>query len=202
MSKSKVPLILLILLVVAGLGFGGYRLTAAMGVSSRASEEAKAEVSERKACEANLALLYKAWKQYKADNKGAAPPTIQALIPKYISDVSVLECPTAARLDKQNIHLDRGTLEIDKKTIDVTYGFRWMAAGFAMLAKKQGDKMPLVICKCHQQAMYRMAYQKSSRELSFDDEERAKLNAEVAGAPILGVRMNGKVEALDSSTDR
>ncbi len=202
MSKSKVPLVLFVLVVIGGLGFGGYRLAIGMGVASRASAEAQAEVSERKECERRLGLIYEAWKKYKADNKGAEPPTIQALIPKYITDTSLLECPTATRLDKQKIHLDRGTFELDKKNVDVTYGFRWMTAGFSKQVKKQGDMVPLVICKCHQEAMYEMAYRKQPHEVSFDDEERVKLTPEVANAPILGVRRNGKVEALDPSTDR
>jgi hypothetical protein len=202
MSKSKVPVMLLICLVLIGLGVGGYRLAIGMGVASRAEAEAKAEEGERKECEKRLAIFYQAWKKYKADNKGAEPSSIQAMIPKYISDTSLLVCPTAARLDKENIRLDRGSFQVNKQNVDMTYGFRWMTAGFSKQAKKQGDKIPIVICKCHQQAMYEMAYNKVPHEVSFDDEERAKLTPEVANAPILGVRMNGKVEALDSSADR
>lgn len=202
MSKSRIPLIFLVLVVLMGLGFGVYRLAIGMGVASRAEAEAKAEVGERKECERRLALFYNAWKQYKADHKGGDPPTIQSMIPKYISDVSLLECPTAVRLDKLGVHLERGGFELNRQNVDVTYGFRWMTAGFPMLAKKQGDKIALVVCKCHQQAMYERAYKKMPREVSFDDEERAKLTPEVANAPILGVRRNGKVEALDPSTDR
>ncbi len=202
MSKSKVPLVLIVLVAIGGLGFGGYHLAIGMGVASRASAEAQAEASERKECERRLGLFYEAWKKYKADHKGEEPSSIQAMIPKYISDTSLLECPTATRLDKQKVRLDRGTLDIDKKSVDVTYGFRWMTAGFSKQVQKQGDKVPIVICKCHQQAMYQMAYRKPAHESSFDDEERAKLAPEVANAPILGVRRNGTVEALDLSTDR
>lgn len=202
MSKIKTPVLVLILAVLFGLGFGGYRLAIGMRIASRAAEETRAEQTERKECEAHLALFYKAWKQYKADHKGAEPSTIQAMIPKYIPNVGLLECPTAVRLDKQGIHTERGNFELDRQNVVVTYGFRWMAAGFSMQAKKQGDKIPLVICKCHQQAMYQMAYHKPPREVSFDDEERGKLTPEVANAPILGVRRNGNVEVLDSSTDR
>src|SRR3569623_869182 len=120
MSKTKVPLMLLILLVVGGAIYGGTRLKTASEVSARAVEEAKAEEAERKECEAHLALFYTAWKQYKADNKGAAPPSVAAMIPKYIPDPSVLICPTAARLDKTGMHLDRGTFKMDGKSIDMT----------------------------------------------------------------------------------
>ncbi|MCW3095045.1 MAG: hypothetical protein JWL77_663 [Chthonomonadaceae bacterium] len=202
MSKIKLPHLVLIIVVLIGLGYGGYSLAKSMGVSSRAATEAKAEEGERKECEKRLAMFYQAWKSYKADHKGAEPSTIQAMIPKYISDTSLFVCPTAARLDKEKIRLDRGSFEVNRQNVDVTYGFRWMTAGFSKQAKKQGDQMPIVICKCHQQAMYRMAYNKQPHEVSFDDEERAKLAPEVANAPILGVRMNGKVGALDSSTDR
>jgi hypothetical protein len=202
MSKIKLPHLVLIIVVLIGLGYGGYSLAKSMGVASRAAAETKVEEGERQECEKRLAMFYQAWKSYKADHKGAEPPTIQSMIPKYISDTSVFVCPTAARLDKEKIRLDRGSFEVNKQNVDVTYGFRWMTAGFSMLAKKQGDKMPIVICKCHQQAMYEMAYKKAPHEVTFDDEERAKLTPEVANAPILGVRMNGKVEALDSSIDR
>lgn len=203
MSKSKLPLIALVVLVaLAGLGFGGYRLNIANGVSSRAADEDRAEVAERKICKDNLAQFYKAWKQYRADHKGSDPPTVQAMFPKYLSNVSILECPTAVRLDKKGLRLDRGGFELDRQNVDVTYGFRWMAAGFSKQVQKQGDKIPLVICKCHQQAIYLMAYRKPAKELSFDDEERAKLSAEVASAPILGVRRNGQVDVLDNSVDR
>ena len=124
------------------------------------------------------------------------------MIPKYIPDTSVLVCPTAIRLDKQKVRLDRGTFKVANKDVDVTYGFRWMAAGFAKQATKLGDKIPIVICKCHQQAMYAVAYEKPSHESSFDDEERVKLSPEVAKAPILGVRRDGTVGALDSSSER
>jgi len=202
MSKSKTPLLLLIVLVLIGLGYGGYTMTKSMGVASRADAEEKAEEAERKECEARLALFYKAWKQYKADNKGAAPSSIAAMIPRYIPDPGVLVCPTAARLDREKISLERGNFKVKDKEVDVTYGFRWMTAGFSKFAKTQGDKMPLVICKCHQQAMYQMAYNKVAREAAFDDEERAKLNVKVANAPILGVRVDGTVGVLDSSKDR
>lgn len=202
MSKSRIPIMLLVLIAVGALGYGGYRLKQTSEVSGRAAQEAKAEEAERKECEEHLALFYKAWKQYKADNKGATPPNIQALIPKYIPDTSILICPTAARLDKEQIHLDRGTIKMDGKSIDMTYGFRWLAAGFPKMMQKQGDKIPLVVCKCHQAAMYTIGYQKKFKEGAFDDEERAKLVSDVANAPVLAVRMNGKVEALGAGEDR
>ena len=203
MSKSKTPLIVLVLVLLIGLGVGGYSLAKSMGIASRAAEESKAEESERKECEARLALFYQAWKKYKADNHGAAPPTIQAMIPKYIPDVSVLMCPTAVRLDKMKVHMDRGTFELNKQTVEETYGFKWMTPGFPHLAKKPGgDKIPIVICTTHQQAMYVVAYKKAPRAATFDDEERAKLIPEVANAPILGVRADGTVGSLDLSKDR
>ncbi len=203
MSKPRMPqLILLVLVVLAGVGIGGMQLKKSMDMASGVSEEAKAEESERKACQDRLALLYKGWKQYRDDHKGAEPPTIQAMIPKYITNADLLECPTAVRLEKEKIHLDQGTINQDGKNIVVTYGFRWLAAGFPMQVKKQGDTVPLIVCKCHQEAMYWKAYHKPPREGSFDDEERPKLTAEVANAPVLGVRRNGKVEALNLSTDR
>jgi len=202
MSKSKVPLLLLIVAVLIGLGYGGYTMTKSMGVASRADAEAKAEESERKECEARLAMFYNAWKQYKSDHKGAEPPDLPSLFPKYLSDPSVLVCPTAARLDKEKKHLERGGFELNRKIVDVTYGFRWLTAGYSKQVKKFGDTIPLVVCKCHQQAMYELAYNKPPRENVFDDDSRGKLNATVANAPILGVRRNGKVEALDSSSER
>ncbi len=203
MSKPRMPLIIVLLLaVVAGAVFGGMRLVKGMGIASNAGAEAKAEEAERKQCQEQLALLYKGWKQYRADHKGAEPPSIEAMIPKYIAKVELLECPTAVRLEKQHIHLDQGGFELNRRNVVVTYGFRWLTAGFPMQVKKQGDQVPLIICKSHQQAMYWKAYSKPPREGSFDDEERAKLTPEVASAPILGVRRNGKVEALSLSTDR
>lgn len=201
MSK-KTPLLFLIVVLLGGLGYGATRLKQTADISSRADAEAKSEAAEQKECQEHLALFYKAWKKYRADNKGANPSSLEAMIPKYIPDTSVLLCPTAVRLDKMNKHLDRGNIKIDGKTVDVTYGFRWMSAGFSMQAKKQGDTIPIVVCKCHQQAMYTLSYNKVFREAAFDDEERGKLIPAVANAPILGVRMNGKVEALDLSTNR
>lgn len=202
MSKSRIPIILLALIAVGALAYGVTRLKGSSDVSGRAATEAKAEEAEQKECEANLALFYNAWKKYKADNKGATPPNVQALIPKYIPDTSKLICPTAARLDKEQIHLDRGSLKMDGKSIDSTYGFQWLTAGFPKQAQKQGDTIPLVVCKCHQQAIYTMGYNKKFKEGAFDDEERGKLVSEVANAPVLAVRMNGKVEALSAAERR
>jgi len=202
MSKSKVPLLLLIVAVLIGLGYGGVTMSKSMGVASRAEAEAKAEESERKECEARLALFYTAWKQYRADHKGIDPPDLPSLFPKYLSDPSVMLCPTAARLDKQKIRLERGGFELNRKMIPETYGFKWLTAGYPKQVKKFGDTIPLVVCKCHQQAIYELAYNKPPRESVFDDESRGKLNATVANAPILGVRRNGTVGVLDSSSER
>ncbi|MCW3055958.1 MAG: hypothetical protein JWN14_5128 [Chthonomonadales bacterium] len=202
MSKSKTPLLLLIVLVLIGLGYGGYTMSQSMGIASRADTEAKAEESERKECQTHLTLFFNAWKQYKADHKGAEPQDLPSLFPKYLSDPSVLMCPTAVRLDKEKQRLDRGSFELNRKSVDVTYGFRWMTAGYSKQVQKLGDTIPLVVCKCHQQAMYQLAYNKPPHESVFDDESRGKLNSTVANAPILGVRRDGKVGVLDSSNER
>lgn len=203
MSKSKMPQIVLVALVaLVALGYGAVRLKKGSEIASRADVEAKAEESERKECQARLALFYNAWKQFKADHKNAEPGTIQEMIPKYISSPDLLECPTSVRLGKKGIHMEQGGFTLNRQNVIVTYGFRWMTAGYPMQVKKHGDTMPLVVCKCHQQAMYQMAYLKPPREGTFDDEERVKLISDVSTAPILGVRRNGKVEVLDSSKDR
>ncbi len=203
MSKSKMPgVIFLVLVVVVAVAYGVSRLKKGMDISARAAAETAAEAGERTECKARLALFYRAWKQYKADHKNAEPGSIQEMIPKYIPSPSLLECPTSVRLGKLGLRLEQGGFELDRQAVVVTYGFRWMTAGYPMQVKKQGDKIPLVVCKCHQEAMYQVSYKKQPREVTFDDEERAKLIPEVASAPILGVRRNGKVESLDLSLDR
>src|SRR5947209_8231998 len=147
--------ILLVLALVGAVAGGALWLQKTRAAQAAARSEAEIEAPEIATCKKHLKAFYVAWKQYRADHRGANPPTFESLIPKYIKNPHDLLCPTAARWQKKGRPLDQGSITIEKRTYPVTYGFRWLAAGYGHGGKGAEDRSPLIVCTSHREAMYR-----------------------------------------------
>lgn len=190
-----------IVLLLVGAGGFGYLKMREYGSQNGGLQEQVAQKQELEQCRERLALFYKAWSAYKMDHKGGEPPNIAALIPKYISSAELLVCPTTVRWGKKGKPLQQGSVVVDRRQYPVTYGFRWLTAGYPRMLKKSGEQIPLIICEAHQEALYRASYLRPPPQNAFDPEQRAKLVPVVRDAYILAVRHNGKVDYLNSSQD-
>lgn len=185
---------------VVGGGYFGFRQWSAHNqLSTSAKAELDRQASELQECEARLKQLHKAWQRYRADHKKADPPSIEALLPKYVKSPDHLLCPTAARWTKGGGAVEQGAVKWKGKTYPETYAFRWLAAGYAKTSQSQGEMAPLIQCSVHREVVYRVAYKKAPPLGSFDTEELSKLAEPVAKVPVLTVRKDGKVEKTDSS---
>jgi hypothetical protein len=194
-------IILVVLLAAAAGGalvFGGRTLR----TGGQAAAEVKAQEPEIDACKKQLKTIYEAWNRYRGDHKGQDPPTVEALFPKYLTDTSILICPTAHRWENQKVELAQGLLLIDGKRYPESYGFKWLSAGFPKMVKKYGEKVPLIVCDVHQTAMYIAAYRKKPKPDALDSDKIGSLISEVKSSPTLAVRRNGTVEALSSDEPR
>ncbi len=197
----KVGILILVCVLIGG-GYLAYTLKKAHALSSLAQEEGTTQVSEVQECRRRLALFYKAWASYKADHKGAEPPTIESLIPKYIPDPKLLVCPTAERWMKKGALMEQGVITIDRHNYPETYGFIWLAPSRnAVSLKRYGEAAPLIICASHQEGLYRATYKKRLPLGAFDEDQRTKWVPEVGTARTLAVRRNGKVEELVPGTE-
>lgn len=185
--------------IVACIGVAGYFGAKRASLAAKAATEAKLEEPEIGECKQRLSLFYVAWKRYRNDHKGADPPTIESMVPNYIKSVDLLICPTAARWEKNNRHLDQGKVQIDGKAYPETYGFRWLAAGFPRFVSKLGDKVPLIVCPSHMQAIYIAAYGKMPESNQIDSGSIGSQVPVVRDMRIYAVRRNGKVEGIDPS---
>lgn len=190
--------ILIVIGVIAGVYLLGRSLLATSKARSGARAEARAQEAEQRECRARLAQFHKAWEAYQADHKGAAPPTIVSLVPKYVSDADLFFCPTAQRWKSKAV-MAQGAITVGRRQYPVTYGFLGLTSGFARSQKQLGDRAPLIICEAHQEAIYRAAYQAKPPLGVFDSEQRRGLIAEVREAPVLVVRKNGTVDTLDAT---
>ena len=157
----------------------------------------KLEEPEIVECKRRLGLFYTAWKQYRTDHKNQDPPSLEALFPKYLHDPDTLMCPSQKRLSEAHVHLEVGWLKYNKKDYQVSYGFKWMSAGFTKFLQKKGDKIPLIVCTSHYTGTYKQAYNVIPKDARIDADERSKLVESVRNAPVLAVRRNGTVEAID-----
>src|SRR5581483_1138445 len=88
------------LVVAAGVAAGVMWMRQSQATQAAARSESEQEGPEVAACNDRLKAIYSAWKRYKDDHHGATPPSVEALIPKYIKDPKELVCPTAARWEK------------------------------------------------------------------------------------------------------
>ena len=183
------------------IGAAGYFQVAAYNKRSSAQTEMKAQQAEVQKCRQNLALFYQAWKNYKADHKGAEPPNIDVLVPKYIPDPGLFICPTAQRWISNHKAIDHGNITINKHDYLETYGFQWLSPNAAHAIKHQGDKAPLVYCSAHQEGVYLAVFHKKPGLGAFDADKRGEYIADLKNARPLVVRRNGTVEEATADGD-
>jgi hypothetical protein len=189
------------LLLTPPILFTGLSLLAGCTGGAPVNEPAlNAEVSKQTVeiaeCERRLVSLQKAWEQYRKAHKGAEPSSVAALIPNYISDPSMLTCPTAKRWIDSNHNIGHGEITLDGKKVTTSYGFLWLTSGAARATRKLGEKAPLALCQAHTEALYIAAYNKMLRPGALLDDKRASLAAAVRDSKDIAVLRNGKVEHI------
>ncbi len=189
------------IVVIAAAVAGGSIVYKKSQIAVRGAAEAKLEEPEIVECKHRLGLLYAAWKHYRTDHKSQDPPSVEALFPKYLHDPEMLMCPTQKRLTDAHIHLEVGWLKFNNKDYQVSYGFKWMSAGFSKFLQKKGDKIPLIVCTSHYTGTYKAAYNVIPKDARTDSDERSKLVEPVRNAPVLAVRRNGTVDVIDLGTE-
>lgn len=186
-----------IVLLACALGaagvMGAKRLLEHSQATAAAKKERARQESEVKQCKQRLAQFHKSWSRYRAAHNGAEPPKIDALIPKYIPDPKVFECPTAARFAKEGGRVDQGQLKVGRRDYPFTYGFLWLTAGYAVERKKHAEKAALVACTIHREVVYQAAYKRPVMGGEFDQPARGRLVREVVDTPVLVVQRNGQV---------
>lgn len=192
----KLVISLSVLIVIMAIGIFVYFKTQASRLQDAVNQEIAEQATEKKECQRRLTLFFTAWKQYRADHKGADPGNIEVLIPHYIPDASLLFCPTAKRWEGRKKRFEQGTLEINKVTFPVTYGMQWLTSGVTRSRKILGDRAPLVTCEVHRQGLYQAVFKKGARLGAFDDEQRQHYIPELRDAATLAVLQNGSVTDL------
>jgi hypothetical protein len=170
--------------------------------AARARQEARAQEMEIQECRRRLTLFYNVWRSYRAAHRGAEPPSLESLIPKYIPDGKLLLCPTAERWERRGVRLSQGGIEMNRRLYPVSYGFRWLTAGNAKAVEKRGEEALLLTCEAHEEGIYRGAYGKNPPLGAFSAEGRRKLLPEVRAARMLIVRRNGKIDVLDPTDEQ
>lgn len=191
-------LMVLVLAVAVAVGgwFGFQRWSKTSSLASAADAELTRQSGELEQCKKRLGAFHSAWKRYRADHKGSEPPTIEALMPKYIKSPGDLVCPTAQRWTKGGGMVDQGSVKYRGKSHPETYGFKWLAAGYNRFTAGQGTAAPLIVCAVHREVVYRATYKKAPPIDAFGPEKRGDLVKAVLEAPVLAVRKNGQVAAV------
>lgn len=159
--------------------------------------EAAAQKPEIEECKKRLVQFYEAVKAYKADHKGAPPPTADALVPKYVKDANLFLCPTAKRWQEKGRSLQVGFVMVGRKEYKSSYGFVWLTSQSAFFRKRFGEKAPLIQCESHEEGMYLAYYGRGAPVGAFTGESRKNLIPEVAAARKLVVQEDGKVTEAD-----
>jgi hypothetical protein len=177
------------------LGFNQYKVGQA---NARAAAELEKQTQEIAECRERLKSFHSAWAAYRKDHKNAEPGSFGDLIPKYIKDPNQLVCPTAARWQLRAV--GQGTVTVGRRQYPLTYGFKFLAAGYPMLVKKQGDKAPMIVCEAHEETVYAAAMQKVARPGAFSEDARHKLAPKVAEVPQLAVLRDGTVVEVMGGT--
>ena len=185
---------------ILGIGVLGYFLIRQALQNQHAGQAARAEAAAQKAerenCRKRLTQIYGAWKRYRADHKGASPPSVGALLPKYLPSPDLLLCPTAKRWIDRGKIMGKGTVTVGRRDYPASYGFLWLTSGYARDRKRFGEKAPLVACQAHGEGMFQAAYDRPAPLGAFDEKQRGDWVAEVRDAPTLIVRTNGTVDTL------
>jgi hypothetical protein len=184
--------------LLGGAGFGGYRVLQARSERAAAAAEATRQRAERETCRAYLREIYEAVAVYRWLHRGQPPPSCEALIPRYLSDPKHLLCPTAERWSARGRPLSAGQIIVRRRVYPVSYGLRWLAAGFRRASFGRPDD--LVTCEAHREGMYRAVYDRPIPLGAFDEPERERLCPTVRSAPVLKVHADGKLdEAADAA---
>jgi hypothetical protein len=190
--------VILMVALLGGVGFGGYRALEARSERAAADVEAARQRAERQTCRAYLREIYQAVAVYRRLHHGQLPPSCEALIPRYLSDPKHLLCPTADRWSARGRPLSAGQIIARRRVYPVSYGLRWLAAGFRPASA--GRPQDLVICDAHREGMYRAVYDRPIPLGAFDEPQRERLSAPVRSAPVLKVHADGKLdEAADAA---
>lgn len=197
MKASRIAITVVVLLAVWGIA---YTLThQEKTFADAAQKETQTQVAEIQQCKQHLAIIHKAWSDYREKHKGAEPQLVDLI--KSLKDPSVLVCPTAARWEKLGKPLQSGAIEVDRRKYTPSYGFMWTTAQAPRLFKKLGDKAVLVTCTSHAEGLYRAGYKRRMPDEAFAEENRAKLIPEVANAKNLVMLRNGTIEERSPGTD-
>ena len=189
------------IVLVIVLGYVGYTLYQRGVLSGKARAELALQEPEKKESRERLEALYKAWKAFRADHKGAEPGSVEALIPKYLSNPEMLISPTAARWHKAEPGMAPGSIKIGDTSHPVSYGFRWLTAGYSRIATKQGDKAVLIVDDSAITALYHAAYKVSPPPGAFDASKRDQWIPEVQNAKVLVLRRSGAVEEVSPADE-
>jgi len=186
------------LIAVAAAGGGGFVwYQGEAKINAGIEKEVKPMVAEIPKCEARLKSLHAAWSRYRRDHRGQEPPTVEALLGRYIRNPSHLICPTAERFKKANRNVDRGTINWRGEDHWVTYGFAWLSAANAVAMKRRGEDAPLVVCTVHQEVVSRYVYHKEPVGFVLTAGERKRLQKLGADGRLLAVTRKGAVTWLD-----
>jgi hypothetical protein len=182
--------------VIAGGAFAFNRFREHSGVQARGSQEAERQQPEIEQCRARLKQLHEAWSRYRAEHDGADPPTVDALLPKYVRSADLLMCPTGERWADQGGAVEQGAIRVNDKSQPVSYGFRWLTAGFPAFAEREGESIPLITCSTHREVVYRAAYGRAPQLGALDERELAGLVPAVRSTKVLAVTKGGEVVEL------
>jgi hypothetical protein len=189
------------LAIVAGVVLAGAIAASALWLQkSRAAQaasrsEAELEQPEIESCKQHLKEFYEAWKRYRVEHKGQSPPSVEAMVPQYIKNPDDLMCPTAARWRKLGKGLEQGQISYKGRMVPVTYGFKWLAAGYARDEKISGNQAPLILCTSHHEAMYIVTHggKRTFDVLGGDEEGKAP---QAGPGAVVVVRQNGEIGTL------
>jgi len=192
--------LLIVLAAIAGIGYYGWSKTQGMEASRLAAREAARQKPEIEQCRQRLATLHAAWSAYRKDHRGGEPGRIEDLFPKYLKDGNLLVCPTVQRWAGRGGSAP-GEITLDRRKYPVSYGFKWLTAGYARVVKKHGDSAPLIVCESHPEALYQAAYKKRAALGAFSAEQQGRWVGEVREARVLLLRRNGQIDAVDPSSE-
>ena len=180
--------------LVVGLGAGVWLWSRNAEGQAKLRKQAAPMKAEIEECRSRLASFYKGWSSYRKAHKGAEPPSVESMIPRYIKNPELLLCPTGERLTKQNKGFERGMIEWKGTRYPVTYGFRWLTPASAIQTRRMGDAAPLIVCATHREAIGRYVYSKDPSEFVATAERQKELVAAGATGQDLVLRRNGKID--------
>ncbi|MCS6777722.1 MAG: hypothetical protein RMJ43_12565 [Chloroherpetonaceae bacterium] len=198
MRKWGIPGLIALLAI---LGYVGYATVQQNGLRAEAQKELRAQEPEMRECEARLRQFYQAVQGYQKDHRGALPPKVEALYPRYVKEGKLFFCPTAERAQGRRATISQGQIEVNGRKFPVTYGFRWLTGGYARGLKKMGDAVPFIICDAHREALYQAVYRRPVPQDAFAEEKRNGLIPEVRDAKMLVIRKNGTVDRIAADQD-